>query len=173
MEKATFAGGCFWCTEAIFKRLRGVKSVKAGYSGGDEENPSYEQVSAHSTHHAEAIQIEFDPTEISYDDLLYVFFGTHDPTTMNQQGADVGEQYRSAIFYHSEEQKKKAEEAIKKYQKNYKDKIVTGVVPFKNFFEAEDYHQDYYEKNKSAGYCRAVIDPKIKKLQENFKEYLK
>ena len=173
MQKATFANGCFWCTEAIFKRLKGVKSVVSGYSGGTEENPTYEEVSAHKTNHAEAIEVEFDSKEISFLDLMYVFFRTHDPTTLNRQGADVGPQYRSAIFYHSEEQKKQAEKSLKEAQKEYKNKIVTSIEKFKSFYKADSSHQNYYERNKDARYCQVVIDPKIKKLEENFGKYLK
>lgn len=168
MEIATFAGGCFWCTEAIFQRLKGVKSVKPGYSGGHIENPTYEQVSSGNTGHAEAIQIEFDPKVLSYEDLLHVFFKTHDPTTKNRQGADVGPQYRSVVFYHNESQKKAAEEYIKKIPN-----AVTEITKFTEFYAAEDYHKNYYNNNKNAGYCMLVIDPKIKKLQENFSSMLK
>lgn len=175
METATFAGGCFWCTEAIFQRLKGVISVKPGYSGGNVPNPSYELVCSGSTGHAEAIQIEFDPKIISFQKLLEVFFKLHDPTTINQQGADVGPQYRSVIFYHDNEQKKRAESIKGKLQKSgaYKDKIVTEIVPFTKFYEAENYHQNYFNNNRQQPYCQAVIDPKIKKLFENFKENLK
>lgn len=168
METATFANGCFWCTEAIFQRLKGVKSVLPGYSGGHIENPTYEQVSSGTSGHAEAIQIEFDPKIISYEELLEVFFKTHDPTTLNRQGADVGPQYRSAVYFHSEGQRKSAEE--------YKSKIpnaVTEIAPFKIFYEAEDYHKNYYNNNKNAGYCRVVIDPKIKKLMSEFSDKVK
>lgn len=173
METATFAGGCFWCTEAIFKKLKGVTKVTSGYAGGDIENPSYEQVSHGNTGYAEAIQIDFDPKKISYTNLLYVFFRMHDPTQMNRQGADEGEQYRSIVFYSDEEQRQEALEAVAAAQKEYQDKIVTQIVPYKNFFKAEGYHQDYYEKNKSLPYCRLVIDPKIKKLEKDFGKYLK
>jgi methionine-S-sulfoxide reductase len=172
-KKATLAGGCFWCTEAIFKRIKGVKKVTSGYTGGNIENPSYEQVSSSSTGHAEAIQITYAPNVISYDDLLYIFFRTHDPTTLNRQGADVGTQYRSAIFYHNETQKKKAEKALKEAQRQYESKIVTEIVPFKKFYKAEDYHKDYYKNHTDAAYCKLVIDPKIKKLQDNLSKYLK
>jgi len=158
---ATFAGGCFWCTEAIFKRLKGVKKVTPGYSGGNKNDPSYDEVSSESTGHTESIQIEFDPKVISYKQLVEVFFKTHDPTTLNKQGNDVGTQYRSVIFYHSPEQKKIAESLMKG---NY----VTEIVEYKNFFEAEGYHHDYYDKNKSQPYCRLVIDPKIQKLYKDF-----
>lgn len=172
-QTATFAGGCFWCTQALFERLRGVEKVVSGYSGGDMDSPTYEDVSSGTTRHAEAIQILFDQSKISYKDLLYVFFRTHDPTTKDRQGADVGSQYRSVIFYHNDVQKNQAEEAKRKAQKEYKDSIVTEIVPFKSFTKAEDYHQDYYTNNPNQGYCKIVIDPKIKKLEEKFGGYLK
>ena len=165
--------GCFWCTEAVFQRLKGVKKVISGYSGGTNENPSYEDVSSGESGHAEVSQIEYDPNEISYEDLLYVFWRIHNPTTINQQGADVGTQYRSVIFYHDEEQKKLAENSKKKAQKLYDNKIVTEILPFKKFYPAENYHQDYYNKNKFYPYCQVVIDPKIKKLQEILNNKLK
>jgi len=175
LQTATFAGGCFWCTEAVFKRLKGVTTVKSGYTGGEVDNPSYEQVSSGQTGHAEAIQISFDPILISYDKLLDVFFATHDPTTLNQQGNDQGTQYRSAIFYHDDKQKKDAENTIHKLEeeKKFSDPIVTAIAPFEKFYESEDYHKDYYDKNTSAPYCRFVIDPKIQKLMKNFKEEVK
>lgn len=174
-ETATFAGGCFWCTEAIFKRLKGVVSVTPGYSGGTVENPSYEEVCTGRTGHAEAIQIEFDPEKISYDVLLQVFFHTHNPTTLNQQGADVGTQYRSSIFYHNEEQKKEAENAIQDLTKEnvYKEPIVTEVVPFTKFYEAENYHENYYDRNRNNPYCTFVIDPKLAKLLKEFRSHVK
>lgn len=174
MEIATFAGGCFWCTEAVFKMLKGVDKVTSGYTGGTMENPTYEQVSAGITGHAEAINIKFDPKTISYDDLLYVFFKTHDPTTINRQGADVGTQYRSAIFYHDEEQRNKAEKMITKLQNEaeFASPIVTEIIPFEIFYEAEDYHKDYYANNPDKMYCKLVIDPKINKLKKEFKEFL-
>lgn len=175
METATLAGGCFWCTEAIFQRLKGVATVMPGYSGGWVENPSYEQVCGGQTGHAEAIQISFDPTTISFETLLDVFFHLHDPTTKNQQGADVGPQYRSAIFYHSEEQKKTAEKKIADLTNKgaFKSTIVTEVSAYKNFYPAEESHRDYYNKNSYAPYCQAVIDPKIHKLMENYSELTK
>jgi peptide-methionine (S)-S-oxide reductase len=173
MEIATFAGGCFWCTEAIFQMLKGVKKVISGYCGGDMDNPSYDQVSSGITHHAESIQITFDPKIIKYKDLLYVFMKTHDPTTLNRQGHDVGTQYRSAIFYHSDSQKKAAETAIADMQKENQNNIVTEVLPFQQFYEAEDYHQNYYNNNKDKPYCMLVIDPKIKALKKEFKSFLK
>ena len=168
-EIATFAGGCFWCTEAIFKRLKGVEAVTSGYSGGKIENPTYDQVCSGTTGHAEAIQIEFDPKIISFEKLLEVFFKLHDPTTLNRQGNDVGTQYRSAVFYHDEKQKTQAEKTKSKMQKVYNGKIVTEIVPFSNFYKAEGYHQNYFENNKNAPYCQVVIDPKIQKLYKDFK----
>lgn len=174
METATLAGGCFWCTEAIFRRLKGVESVTSGYSGGNSEHPNYHQVSSGESGHAESIQIKFDPKVISFEKILEVFFKTHDPTTLNKQGNDVGSQYRSIAFYHDEKQKKTAEDLIKKLNsETYSGKIVTELVPYKNFSEAEDYHKAYYEKNRSAGYCRVIIDPKINKLYKLFKEQTK
>ena len=169
-EIATLAGGCFWCTEAVFKRLKGVISVIPGYAGGDIEKPTYEQVSSGDTGHAEAIQIEFDPKLIEFDKILDVFWHTHDPTTMNQQGNDIGTQYRSVIFYHNEAQKEVALKSKTEIEKEgaYKDPIVTEIVPFKNFFEAENYHKDYYDKNKDYPYCTFVINPKLKKLFEKY-----
>jgi peptide-methionine (S)-S-oxide reductase len=168
MEIATFAGGCFWCTEAIFNRLKGVASVEPGYSGGDIQNPTYEQVCAGTTGHAEAIQIKFDPKILSFKKLLEVFFALHDPTTLNQQGADFGTQYRSAIFYHSAGQKKAAV-AIK----NKIAGAVTEITPFNTFYPAENYHKNYYNQNRSLPYCQLVIDPKIQKLYKDFGRDLK
>jgi len=173
MEKAFLAGGCFWCTEAIFKRLKGVFSVTPGYSGGGTNSPSYEQVSSGKTGHTEAIEIEFDPEVISYEKLLEVFFKLHDPTTLNQQGNDIGTQYRSVIFYIDEKQKKLAEKAKQEAGKTHQKQIVTEIVPFKNFFKAENYHLDYYAKNSDQLYCKFVIDPKIVKLYKEFKEIAK
>ena len=173
--KATFANGCFWCTEAIFARLDGVKSVVPGYSGGTVENPSYEQVCTGKTGHAEAAQIEFDPDKISYEKLLDVFWHTHDPTTLNRQGNDVGTQYRSAIFYHDEEQKQNAERSKKEIEEShvYKDPIVTEIVPLIKFYLAEDYHKKYYDNNRNAPYCRFVINPKVEKLLKQYGNELK
>lgn len=168
METATFAGGCFWCTEAIFQRLEGVKKVTSGYANSEIPNPTYEQVESGATGAAEAIQIEFDPKQISYEELLDVFFKTHDPTTLNRQGADVGTQYRSAIFFQTEDQKKKAEKAKEKISS-----AVTEISELKNFTEAEDYHKNYYNENRGNVYCKLVIDPKIKKLMKDFKGKLK
>lgn len=166
LEKITLAGGCFWCTEAIFKRLRGVISVMPGYSGGSIENPTYKEVRSGKTGHAEAIQIEFDPKIISLKTLLNVFFKLHNPTTVNRQGFDIGSQYRSVIFYRNEKQKNIALRVKAEIDKSglYKNKVVTEIEAFKNFYNAEDYHQNYYDNNKNAFYCRIIIDPKIKKL---------
>ncbi len=174
-EIAVFGGGCFWCTEAIFKSLKGVISVMPGYSGGAIPSPTYEQVSTGNTGHVESIKIEFDPAVISYGDLLAVFFSTHDPTTLNQQGNDVGEQYASTIFYSSEEQKSKAEALINELDdsKAYEKPVVTAVRPLTGFFPAEDYHRDYYESHKDAPYCQLIIEPKLVKLQKRFAELLK
>lgn len=169
-ETATLAGGCFWCTEAIFKRLRGVMSVLPGYAGGNTENPSYEDVCSGTTGHAEAIQIEFDPSQIPFEKILDVFWNTHNPTTRNQQGNDVGTQYRSIVFYHDEKQKNAAEKSKEEFEKegNYKDPIVTEIIPFKNFYVAENYHKNYFENNKDAPYCSVIIGPKVHKLLEKY-----
>ena len=174
-ETTTLAAGCFWCTEAIFKRLKGVTSVVSGYTGGIVENPTYEQVCSGNTGHAEAIQVLFNPTIIPYKKLLEIFFHLHNPMTLNQQGADTGTQYRSAIFYHTEKQKQIAEQIKEEQEKSgtYTAKIVTEIVPFTTFYPAEDYHQDYYDKNKQYPYCQVVIDPKLQKLLEEFKQEVK
>lgn len=175
LQTATFAGGCFWCTEAIFKRLKGVTSVIPGYSGGTKENPSYQQVSSGATGHAEAVQIEFDSSIISYEKLLNIFWHTHNPTTLNQQGADIGTQYRSMILFHNEMQKSLAEKSKKELEESgvYKDPIVTTIEPFEAFYSAEDYHKDYYDNNKSAPYCTFVIDPKLQKLLKEYSSDIK
>ncbi len=175
MELATFAGGCFWCTEAVFLDLKGVKAVQSGYTGGKRPNPTYEQVSSGGTGHAEAIQIEFDPSEISYEELLEVFFATHDPTTLNRQGADVGTQYRSEVFYHSDAQKEAAENYIAQMTAalTFKDPIVTKVSAAQPWYPAEDYHQNYYKRNTSQSYCHYVITPKVEKVRKVFKDKLK
>lgn len=165
-ELATFAGGCFWCTEAVFERLPGVKSVTSGYCGGHLENPDYKSVMTATTGHAEAIQIAFDPAKLSYEKLLEVFWLAHDPTTLNRQGADVGPQYRSGIFYHDDTQKQAAEKSKAEAQKNFSRPIVTEIAPLKKFYKAESYHQDYYRNNPDAGYCRVVIKPKLDKLEK-------
>lgn len=170
-ELATFAGGCFWCTEAVFQRLRGVEKVMPGYTGGAVVNPSYHDVTTGTTGHAEAVQITFDPAVISYEQLLDVFFATHDPTTLNRQGYDVGAQYRSAVFYHDEAQKQAAENAIEHVNASgkYSDKVVTEVTRFDLFYEAEDYHQDFYNQNRTFPYCNVIIDPKVEKLYKDYK----
>ncbi len=170
LQTAIFAGGCFWCTEAIFTRVRGIEKVISGYSGGEMENPSYGQVSAGRTGHAESIQVTFDPAVVSYDSLLDIFFSTHDPTTLDRQGADVGPQYRSVIFYHDDDQRRAAEAVKAKMQASgkFRDKIVTSIEPLTAFYSAEDYHQDYYAANPHASYCQIVIDPKVRKLLRDF-----
>ena len=175
MQTATLGGGCFWCLEAVFTRLRGVQRVESGYAGGHVENPSYRAVCTGSTGHAEVVQIDFDPQQISYRDLLDVFFGTHDPTTLNRQGHDVGTQYRSAIFYHDDAQKQEAERVIAELteQKVFDDAIVTEVVPLTRFYPAEDYHREYYERNPQQPYCQVVISPKVSKLRQKYAEKLK
>ncbi|MBV2195304.1 MAG: peptide-methionine (S)-S-oxide reductase MsrA [Flavobacterium sp.] len=175
MDVATFAGGCFWCTEAVFLEIKGVEKVVSGYIGGKTINPTYKEICTGETGHAEAIQITFNPKEVAYEDLLEVFFGTHDPTTLNRQGADVGTQYRSEIFYHSEAQKTKAENYIQLLEKEklYDKKIVTKVSSATVFYPAEDYHQNYYNQNSSQGYCQMVIAPKLEKLRKYYKSKLK
>lgn len=174
MQTATLAGGCFWCTEAVFLRLRGVESVIPGYTGGSVPNPSYEAVCTGTTGHAEAVQISFDPDQITYEDLLHVFFKLHDPTTLNRQGADVGTQYRSAVYYHDEEQRQTAERVIQEVSASgeYADPVVTEVTAAGPYYQAEDYHRDFYDRNREYGYCRYVIDPKITKLYKTFEEKL-
>jgi len=174
-ETVVFGGGCFWCTEAVFKALKGVISVTPGYAGGDVENPTYEQVCSGKTGHAEVIRIEFDPAIISYVDLLKVFFGTHDPTTMNKQGHDVGTEYRSVIFRSSHIQANTAQQVIEELNNSgtFDNPIVTKVEPLNNFYEAEDYHKDYYDKNPAAGYCQMIISPKMAKFRTSFKDLLR
>ncbi|MFW9850696.1 MAG: peptide-methionine (S)-S-oxide reductase MsrA [Candidatus Thorarchaeota archaeon] len=171
MEIATFGAGCFWCTEAVFQQLKGVESVVSGYSGGHVENPTYHQVTTGTTGHAESTQITFDPEVITYEELLEVFFTTHDPTTLDRQGNDIGSQYRSVIFYHSEGQKHSAEKIKAEFQANgtWKDPIVTEIVPFEKFYKAEDYHQNYYRNNPNQGYCQYIIKPKLDKVEKVFK----
>lgn len=175
LQKATFGNGCFWCSEAVFQRLKGVVSVKSGYEGGDVANPTYEDVCTGTTGHAEVIELTFDPSKISYEELLEVFWKTHDPTTLNRQGNDVGTQYRSVVFYHNDDQKALAE----KYKKELNAKnafgkpVVTAINKASAFYVAENYHQDYYNRNGSQPYCRVVILPKMEKLEKIFKEKLK
>ena len=175
MATATLAGGCFWCLEAVFLRLRGVHRVESGYAGGHVENPNYRAVCSGTTGHAEVVQIEFDPEMISYRELLEVFFAIHDPTTLNRQGADVGTQYRSAIFYHDQAQQQTAERTIAELeeQKIWDDPVVTEIVPLERFYPAEDYHREYYDRNPEQGYCQVVISPKVAKLRQKFAEKLK
>lgn len=172
---AIFGGGCFWCLEAVFDRLRGVKSVESGYTGGRVDNPTYRQVCEGDTGHVEVIRVTFDPAEITFKDLLEIFFEVHDPTTLNRQGNDVGEQYRSVIFYTSEEQKKQAEETIAELTaaKKHPEGIVTAIEPAAKFYQAEDYHQEYYENNRSQPYCMFVISPKVKKFEKVFGEKMR
>jgi len=165
LEKATFGAGCFWCVEAVFQRIKGVKSVVSGYAGGTKPNPTYDEVCTGETGHAEVIQITFNPKEISYEKLLDIFWESHDPTSLNRQGADVGTQYRSVIFYHNEKQKKIAEKSKESVAKIFDKPIVTEIKPLKNFYPAENYHQNYYNRNKYAPYCLLVIRPKLKKLK--------
>ena len=173
--KATFGGGCFWCTEAVYAQIKGVESVVSGYIGGQVENPTYKQVCSGLTGHAEAVEITYDPTVVPYEKLLEIFFSTHDPTTLNRQGADVGTQYRSAIFYHDEEQKKIAQQVIIRLNaaKVFPAKIVTKLEPATVFYPAEDYHQDYFALNGYQPYCQAVIAPKVAKVRKVFKDLLK
>jgi peptide-methionine (S)-S-oxide reductase len=174
-EVATLAGGCFWCLDAVFRGLRGVEQVVSGYAGGTVANPSYEAVCTGRTGHAEVVQITFDPAVLRYRDLIAVFFGIHDPTTLNRQGADVGTQYRSAIYYHSAEQERTAREVIAELERDqvFDSPIVTEVAPFTVFYPAEEYHQDYFRRNPGQGYCRAVIAPKVAKFRKEHLERLK
>ena len=169
-QKATLAGGCFWCLEAVYDLVNGVVSVESGYSGGRRPNPTYEQVCSGATGHAEVVQITFDPEVVSFRDLLDIFFAIHDPTTLNRQGADAGTQYRSAIFYHDEEQRRIAEEVIREREASgtWRDPIVTEVTPIAAFYPAEAYHQEYFARHGSQPYCRAVIAPKVAKLMKGF-----
>jgi len=174
-ELATLAGGCFWCLEAVFEQLRGVTKVQSGYAGGHVPNPSYEAVCTGTTGHAEVVQVAFDPTIVSYRDLLGVFFTLHDPTTLNAQGGDVGTQYRSAIFYHDDEQRRTAEEVVRELEAEhvFDDPVVTEIAPLTTFYPAEEYHREYYRRNPNQPYCRAVIAPKVAKLRSKYLEKLK
>ena len=174
-QVATLAGGCFWCLEAVFDDLRGVLSVESGYSGGTVHQPTYKEVCNGTTGHAEVVQVTFDASEIKFEDLLNVFFAIHDPTTLNRQGADIGTQYRSAIFYHNEKQKEIAENTIKKLnaEKIWNDPIVTEVTPFDRFYIAEDYHQEYFANNPNQPYCQVVVAPKVAKFRKEFLDQLK
>ena len=174
-EMATLAGGCFWCLEAVFEQLKGVERVESGYTGGTMPNPNYEEVCTGQTGHAEVVQVTFDPAVLAYADLLKVFFAIHDPTTLNRQGADVGTQYRSAIYAHSPAQRAEAERVIAELTaaRLFDDPIVTEVEPLKDFYPAEGYHQEYFRRNPNQGYCRAVIAPKVAKFRKEFVERLK
>ena len=175
MEIVTLAGGCFWCTEAVFKELKGVEKVEPGYAGGTVPNPTYEQVCTGRTGHAEAVQVTFDPAIISYEELLKIFFTVHDPTTLNRQGADVGTQYRSAIFYHSDQQKSTAQQVVSEVTaaKLWNAPIVTQIEPFQAFYRAEGYHLDYFKNNPRQPYCQMVIAPKVRKFREHYMEKLR
>ena len=175
MEKATFGAGCFWCVEAVFQNLKGVSSVVSGYTGGQVDNPSYEQVCTGTTGHAEVTQITYDPTEISFQELLEVFWKTHDPTTLNRQGNDVGSQYRSAIYYHNQDQKDLAEQSKEELDQAaiWPDPIVTEISPLGEFYQAEDYHQNYFNLHGNQPYCQFVIKPKVEKFQQVFKDKLR
>jgi len=175
LETATLAAGCFWCVEAVFDDLQGVEDVVSGYSGGHTENPTYQEVCSETTGHAEVIQIKFNPDEISFKEILQVFFAVHDPTTLNRQGNDVGTSYRSAIFYHSDEQKRVAEEVIKEVTEGgvYDNPIVTQVAPFDKFYVAENYHQEYFANNPNQPYCAAIVAPKVSKFRKKFLDKLK
>ena len=170
-RSATFGGGCFWCIEAAFEQLEGVESVTSGYAGGRVENPTYEQVCRGDTGHAEVVRVEYDPDALSYEDLLEVFFAVHDPTTLNRQGPDVGEQYRSAVFYHDDDQRETAAAFVDGLEREGAyggDDVVTELSPLETFYEAEEYHQNYYEKNPAQGYCVVNVEPKVEKVRETF-----
>lgn len=173
LETATLAGGCFWCTEAIFQRLNGVKQVVPGYAGGQTQKPSYDEVSSGESGHAEVIQLKFDPKVIGYDELLRIFFHLHDPTTLNRQGMDVGSQYRSAIFFHNKEQEKKVRQVLVDLASEFDEPIVTEVLPYVSFFPAESHHHNYFEKHQDAPYCQLVIAPKLKKLLNKYSDKVK
>ena len=174
-EMATLGGGCFWCVEAVFDELRGVSSVESGYAGGRTERPTYEQVCSGATGHAEVVRVTFDPREVSFREILEVFFTAHDPTTLNRQGADVGTQYRSVIYYHDERQREVAEQTIRELNEAniWDGTIVTEVAPLSNYYEAEEYHQEYFARNPGQGYCRAVVAPKVAKFRQRFRDRLK
>jgi len=173
-QQATLSGGCFWCLEAVFRQLRGVRKVISGYSGGALENPTYEKMHEINTGHAETVQITFDSEIISYEKLLEVFYSIHDPTTLNRQGNDIGEEYRSVIFYHNDEQRDKAEMITKDFaSKIWSGSIMTEIVPLEKFWAAEDYHQNFYKNNPNVGYCQVIINPKLEKFRKKFKLLLK
>lgn len=175
LEVATLGGGCFWCIEAVYNDLRGVDSAISGYAGGRTKNPTYEQICGHGTGHAEVVQVKFDPGVITYQDILDIFFSIHDPTTLNRQGNDVGDQYRSVILYHDAEQKRIAEQTIKQLTeaRAYRDPIVTQVAPLSEFYAAEEYHQEYFKNNPNQPYCRFVVAPKVTKFRKSHAELLK
>jgi peptide-methionine (S)-S-oxide reductase len=172
-EVATLGGGCFWCLEAVYENVKGVKEVVSGYAGGHTENPDYRSVCSGATGHAEVVQITYDPSVVRFEDLLEIFWTIHDPTTLNRQGADVGTQYRSVIFYHDKEQKKIAEASRNEAQKRFRDPIVTEIAPLTKFWPAEAYHQDYFRKNPDQGYCRAVVAPKVEKFKHHHENWVK
>lgn len=174
-ETATLGGGCFWCTEAVFDAIQGVEDVVSGYSGGHKDNPTYQEVCSETTGHAEVIQVKFDPQAISYKEILQIFFATHDPTTLNRQGNDIGSSYRSAVFYHDEEQKRVAEEVVREITDEgiFDDPIVTEVTAYDKFYPAEDYHQNYFANNPNQPYCSAVVAPKVGKFRQKFAGRLK
>lgn len=173
-ESATLASGCFWCIDAVLSKVKGIHKITSGYTGGFIKNPAYREVCEEITGHAEAVQIEFDPVEISYEDILLIFFTTHDPTSLNQQGYDKGTQYRSAIYYHNEEQRKTAEKVMRELNATtYDDKIVTELAPVAEFYKAEEVHQDFYNRNKDFPYCRVIINPKLGKLRKHFADKMK
>ena len=173
MKEIILGGGCFWCIEAVMRRVKGVKEAISGYAGGERPNPTYEQVCSGATGHAEVVKVVYDENEITLDELLDIFFAIHDPTTLNRQGADAGTQYRSVVYYESEEEKKAIEAAIERAQKEYKDPIVTEVSPKPEFYEAEGYHQNYYDENPMQGYCQVVIKPKVQKFLTKFTDKIK
>lgn len=174
-ETVTLGGGCFWCLEAVYDEMKGVERVESGYTGGDVENPTYKAVCTGTTGHAEVVQVTYDTDVISYDDVLNVFFTIHDPTTLNRQGADVGTQYRSVIYYHTDEQKRLAEQKIQQLADEgvWDDPIVTEIAPLEDYYPAEDYHQDYFKNNPNAGYCQVVVAPKVTKFRQKFTKHLK
>ena len=173
MKEIILGGGCFWCIEAVMRRVKGVKEAISGYAGGERENPSYQQVCSGATGHAEVVKVIYDENEITLDELLDIFFAIHDPTTLNRQGADVGTQYRSVVYYENEEEKQAIEAAIERAQKVYSDPIVTEVAPKPKFYEAEAYHQNYYDENPMQGYCQVVIKPKVQKFLTKFTDKIK
>ncbi len=173
MKEIILGGGCFWCIEAVMRRVKGVKEAISGYAGGERPNPTYQQVCSGATGHAEVVKVVYDENEITLDELLDIFFAIHDPTTLNRQGADAGTQYRSVVYYESEEEKKAIEAAIERAQKEYKDPIVTEVSPKPEFYEAEGYHQNYYDENPMQGYCQVVIKPKVQKFLTKFTDKIK